>query len=261
MTRLFAVFAAVFALAATVGAAPTSTNLKAKGGEIVVKPIFHASMEIDYAGKVIYVDPVSAGDYSKAPKADLIFITDIHGDHMDEAALAQIAKTETLLVAPQAVLEQMKNHDIKTLRIDNGQSKSALNIPFTALPMYNLVRGPKAGQYFHTKGRGNGYVINLGGKRLYIAGDTEVTPEMKKLKKIDMAFLPMNLPFTMTPQEAAEGVKIFKPKVAVPYHYRYPFDKANYNQEQFAAALKGSKAQALLLEWYPADAVARATKK
>ena len=110
--------------------------------------------------------------------------------------------------------------------------------------MYNLQRGPSAGQLFHTKGRGNGYVVTLGGKRLYFAGDTECTPEMKALKNIDVAFIPMNLPFTMPPAEAAECAKTFVPKVAIPYHYQ------GQNPQEFQAALKGSGVEVRLLKWY-----------
>jgi L-ascorbate metabolism protein UlaG (beta-lactamase superfamily) len=111
--------------------------------------------------------------------------------------------------------------------------------------MYNLQRGPAPGQFFHPKGRGNGYILTLGGKRLYIAGDTECTPEMRALKNIDIAFIPMNLPYTMPPAEAAECVKAFKPKVVYPYHYR------GQNPEEFKAALKGEPVEVRLLDWYP----------
>jgi L-ascorbate metabolism protein UlaG (beta-lactamase superfamily) len=126
--------------------------------------------------------------------------------------------------------------------------------------MYNLQRGPKPGQKFHPRGDGNGYVLTLGGRRFYIAGDTEAIPEMRNLKNIDVAFLPMNLPFTMTPQEAAQGARSFKPKMVYPYHYRYPFNKVNNHPQQFQAALQGSGIQVRLRNWYPQDAVQRATQ-
>ena len=117
--------------------------------------------------------------------------------------------------------------------------------------MYNLQRGPAAGQLFHTKGRGNGYVITIGGKRLYFAGDTECTPEMKALKNIDVAFLPMNLPYTMPPSEAADCAKAFQPKIVYPYHFQ------GQKVEDFQAALKGSGIDVRVLNWYPAAAGGR----
>jgi L-ascorbate metabolism protein UlaG (beta-lactamase superfamily) len=117
--------------------------------------------------------------------------------------------------------------------------------------MYNLTRGPSAGQLFHTKGRGNGYIVTLGGKRLYFAGDTECTAEMKALKNIDAAFIPMNLPYTMTPAEAADCVKAFKPKIAYPYHFQ------GQKPEEFLEALRGSGVDVRILNWYPATPGAR----
>ncbi len=149
----------------------------------------------------------------------------------------------------------MKGHPYVTMA--NGETKTVGGVSIQAVPMYNLVRGPQPRQKFHTKGRGNGYVVTLG-KRIYIAGDTEATPEMKALRKIDVAFLPMNLPYTMTPQEAAQGARAFRPRIVFPYHYRYPFNKANTNPQQFRDALRGTRIQVRLLNWYPASAVARA---
>jgi L-ascorbate metabolism protein UlaG (beta-lactamase superfamily) len=130
----------------------------------------------------------------------------------------------------------------------NGQTKTVAGVSIEAVPMYNLQRGPAAGQLFHPKGRGNGYIVTLGGKRIYIAGDTECTPEMKALTNIDVAFLPMNLPYTMTPAEAADCAKVFKPKVVYPYHFM------GQKPEEFQAALQGSGVEVKLLNWYPAAA-------
>jgi L-ascorbate metabolism protein UlaG (beta-lactamase superfamily) len=127
----------------------------------------------------------------------------------------------------------------------NGQTKTVAGVSIEAVPMYNLQRGPSAGQLFHTKGRGNGYIVTLGGKRLYFAGDTECTTEMKALKNIDVAFIPMNLPYTMPPSEAADCVKAFKPKIVIPYHYQ------GQKPEEFQAAVKGSGVEVRLLNWYP----------
>ena len=139
---------------------------------------------------------------------------------------------------------------IEHLKVDYYGSDVPLQqvagISIEAVPMYNLQRGPAAGQLFHTKGRGNGYIVTLGGKRVYFAGDTECTAEMKALKDIDVAFIPMNLPYTMPPSEAAACVKAFKPKIAIPYHYQ------GQKPEEFQAALKGSGIEVRLLNWYPA---------
>lgn len=245
---------AVLALNLAAHAAPSSTTIPAQGGEIRITPIFHASFQIEFRGKVVHVDPFSMGDYSRAKKADVVLITDIHEDHLDEAALAKVIKDRTTVVAPEAVVEKLNAEKGHTLRLDHGKQLAPRGIVVQAVPMYNLVRGPQKGEFYHDKGRGNGYILNLGGKRIYIAGDTEVTPEMKALKNIDVALLPMNLPYTMTPQEAAAGAKAFAPKIVIPYHYRYPFDKANNNPQQFQAALKGSKTQVRILEWYPVAA-------
>lgn len=215
--------------------APTASD------EVVVTPITHASLQLEYGGKVIHVDPTSPGDYSKAKQADLILVTDIHGDHLDPAAISRIRKAGAPVVAPAAAAEKIEQATVMA----NGESKTVAGISLEAVPMYNLKRGPSEGQLFHTKGRGNGYIITLGNQRIYIAGDTECTPEMRALKNIDIAFIPMNLPYTMPPSEAAECVKAFKPKVVYPYHFR------GQNPEEFKTALAGQPVEVRLLNWYP----------
>lgn len=210
-------------------------------GDITITPIMHASLQLEHGGKVIHVDPTSQGDYSKAKQADLILVTDIHGDHLDPAAISPIRKAGAPVVAPAAAAPKIENATV----IANGENKTVAGVSIEAVPMYNLQRGPAAGQLFHTKGRGNAYILTLGGKRIYIAGDTECIPEMRVLKNIDIAFVPMNLPYTMPPSEAAECVKAFKPKVVYPYHYR------GQNTEEFKAALAGEKIEVRLLNWYP----------
>ena len=210
-------------------------------GDIRITAITHASLQLEHGGKVIHVDPTSAGDYSAAKQADLVLVTDIHGDHLDPAAIAKVRKPGAPVVAPAAAAEKIENPTV----IANGEAKTVAGIAIEAVPMYNLQRGPTPGQLFHTKGRGNGYVLTLGSKRVYIAGDTECTPEMRAFKNIDIAFVPMNLPYTMPPSEAAECVKAFKPKVVYPYHYR------GQNPEEFKEALKGEPVEVRLLNWYP----------
>ncbi|MFL6230841.1 MAG: MBL fold metallo-hydrolase, partial [Pyrinomonadaceae bacterium] len=203
--------------------------------------ITHASFQIEYGGQVIHVDPTSPGDYSHAKQADLVLITHDHPDHLDPAAIAHIRKQGTPVVTPSASADKIENPTV----MSNGETKTIAGIAVEAVPMYNLQRGPSPGQLFHPKGRGNGYILTLGVKRLYIAGDTECTPEMRALKNIDIAFIPMNLPYTMPPSEAAECARAFLPKVAYPYHYR------GQNPEEFKAALTGVPVEVRLFDWYP----------
>lgn len=218
----------------------SATQATSEVGDIRVTAITHASFQLEYGGKVIHVDPTSPGDYSAAKQADLILVTDIHQDHLDPAAIAKVRKAGAPVVAPAAAADKIESPTV----IANGETKTVAGISIEAVPMYNLQRGPAAGQLFHTKGRGNGYVLTLGARRVYIAGDTECTDEMRALKNIDAAFVPMNLPYTMPPAEAAACVKAFKPKVVFPYHYR------GQNPEEFRDALKGEPIEVRLLKWY-----------
>lgn len=247
-------------------------TIPARGGVIKITPLIHASIQIEYRGIVILVDPISAGSYRK--KANLILITHSHPDHFDVAAINRVTFDATLLVGPksaifQAALPEKAKKDwpsflFGSTYLSNGDpssflwnDKPAYKIYIQAVPAYNIKRGPDATHKFHPKGAFNGYILTIGSKRIYIAGDTEATPEMKALKNIDAAFIPMNLPYTMTPAEAAIGVRAFKPKIVYPYHFRYPFNKPNTNPQQFIQALKGSGVQVRVLDWYNAAPVAR----
>ena len=175
------------------------------------------------------------------PQAYLFaLITDIHGDHLDTAKIAQVKKAGTMIIIPGAAQKEVPDGVI----MKNGDTKTVGAWSFEAVPMYNLTRGPTKGELFHTKGRGNGYIVTYGGLRIYISGDTENIPEMRALKNIDVAFVCMNLPYTMTPEEAAEAVKAFKPKVVYPYHYGMSDLKA------FEAGLKGSGVDVRIRNWY-----------
>jgi len=186
-------------------------------GDLRVTPIHHATMLLEIGGKAIYLDPVGKdANYAGLPKADYVFITDVHGDHLDDAGIAAVKKDGTVLVGPPAVNAKTP----MTVVLKNGESKDFPDLRAEAVPMYNLVRGPDAGVVFHDKGRGDGYVLTFGDKRIYVSGDTECVPEIRALKKIDVAFICMNLPYTMPPSEAAECVKAFKPAVVFPYHHR-----------------------------------------
>lgn len=207
---------------------------------IKITPIHHASLMIEAGGNVIHVDPWSEGNYDGLPPADLILITDIHADHMDPKAIQKISKENTLIFAPEAVAKTV----VKATVIRNGETKQFGRWSIEAVPMYNLKRGPAAGKFYHDKGRGNGYVITYGKRRIYIAGDTEGTPEMRALQNIDVAFVPMNLPYTMTPDEAAEAVRAFHPKIVIPYHYRDTYLSV------FQKALAGSGIEVRIRNWY-----------
>jgi L-ascorbate metabolism protein UlaG (beta-lactamase superfamily) len=192
----------------------------------------------------IYVDPVHDTSYAGLPKADLILITDIHGDHLDPAGIELIRQDSTAFVVPPAVAEKLAP-TIKTLSVlKNGDKKTLSAVGIEAIPMYNLVRGAKPTERYHDKGRGNGYVLTIGGTRLYLSGDTECVPEMKALKSIDVAFVCMNLPYTMPPSEAAVCVNAFRPKVVYPYHYR------GSDPAEFQKAITGKDVEVRIRDWY-----------
>lgn len=210
-------------------------------GTVQITPIQHASLLIESGGKVIYIDPAQ-GSYDHRPKADLILITDIHGDHMAPKIVSSLSKDSTVILAPEAVAKTITQAKI----IRNGESQRFGDWQIEAIPMYNLTRGPEPGKLFHDKGRGNGYILTYGGKRFYFSGDTEGIPEMRARKNIDVAFVCMNLPYTMTPAEAAAAVKAFHPKVVYPYHY------GKSDLEEFKKGLEDSGIEIRLRNWYPA---------
>jgi L-ascorbate metabolism protein UlaG (beta-lactamase superfamily) len=185
-------------------------------GDLVITFIGHGTLMIEAGKHVIHIDPVSReADYSLLPKAEIILITHEHGDHLDKKAVALITSPQTKIVVSQSCKGQIDN----SLVLLNGETKTFGDIKVEAVPAYNIVNKRPDGQAYHPKGNGNGYVINYGGKRIYVAGDTENIPEMADLKHIDIAFLPMNLPYTMTPQMVADGAKSFMPGILYPYHY------------------------------------------
>ena len=210
------------------------------GGDVVMTPIQHASFLLQAGGKNVYIDPSGKALFTGRPKADLILITDIHGDHMDPTALAEIAAAQTTVIAPSAVAKTVT----QAKALANGESTKWADWTIEAVPMYNIKRGPSPGKLYHDKGRGNGCVLTFGGTRFYIAGDTEGIPEMRALKNIEVAFIPMNLPYTMPPEEAAEAVKAFHPKIVYPYHYR------GSDVESFEASLAGTGIEVRLRDWY-----------
>jgi len=185
-------------------------------GELKITFIGHGTLMFNFAVKIIHVDPVSRyADYTKMPKADLILVTHEHGDHLDPEAIKAIRTAQTDIVLTEKCAEKVNGGII----MHNGDIKTVQGIKIEAVPAYNIVHQRSSGVPFHPLGLGNGYVINFGDKRVYVAGDTENIPEMKQLKNIDIAFLPMNLPYTMTPEMVAEAARMFRPKILYPYHY------------------------------------------
>lgn len=193
-----------------------SDVIKTSSGSLKITFIGHGTLMFSFGGKVIHVDPVSReADYTKLPKADLVLLTHHHGDHLDAKALDLLRTAKTVLILTEICAKQVKGGIV----MKNGDVKNIDGLKIEAVPAYNLVHMRKEGNPYHPRGEGNGYVITFGDKRVYVAGDTENIPEMKKLDKIDIAFLPMNLPFTMTPEMVADAAKSFKPKILYPYHY------------------------------------------
>ncbi len=202
-----------------VGAAPDtfeSDTIATSGGPLEMTFIGHGSLMFRFADRVVHVDPFGRlTDYAKLPKADLILITHEHRDHLDADALAKVRTGKTAVLISRACADQLQTGQVMA----NGDVRSVLGLKIEAVPAYNLVHKRGNGQPFHLRGGGNGYVITFGDKRIYVAGDTENTPEMKALEAIDVAFLPMNLPYTMTPEMVADAVRAFKPAILYPYHY------------------------------------------
>jgi L-ascorbate metabolism protein UlaG (beta-lactamase superfamily) len=198
---------------------PAADEIKTSKGPLKIQPLNHATLALTWNGKMIYADPYGgAKTFAGIATPDLIVITDIHGDHFDPSTLDVLDLSKAIIVAPQAVIDKMSDKlKANTVALGNGQTISKLDISITAIPMYNL---PEAADAKHTKGRGNGYVLKFGDKTLYISGDTAGVPEMRALKNIDVAFVCMNLPYTMDVLEAASAVLDFKPKIVYPYHYR-----------------------------------------
>ncbi len=214
-------------------------ELKTSEGTVMITPIQHASLMLQVPGQVIYVDP-AMGKYDNLPKADLILLTHSHSDHLSISNIERLRKAQMRIIAPEAAAKSVAGAAV----MGNGETRTLGKWAIEAVPMYNIKRKRPDGVVFHEKGRGNGYVLTFGGKRIYIAGDTEDIPEARALKDIDVAFIPMNLPYTMTPEEAAEMVRAFKPKAVYPYHYR------GADLSAFEKALAGSGVEVRIRNWY-----------
>lgn len=243
-------FALFFCLASLMAQAQRTTAdvIKIRGGDLMIQPINHATLVLDYHNKTIYVDPTGGASAFKGLAApDMILITDIHGDHFDPKTLEAIDADKAVMIVPQAVADKLPatTNKQKLVILKNGENTKQAEISIAAVPMYNL---PEAADAFHTKGRGNGYILTIGDKRVYISGDTEDIAEMRALKNIDIAFVCMNLPYTMDVTQAAQGVLAFKPKVIYPYHYR----GQDVNTFKTLVNEGDKNIEVRLREWYPA---------
>jgi L-ascorbate metabolism protein UlaG (beta-lactamase superfamily) len=238
----------VAALAAANPQPATDDQIATHAGPLVVHPIEHATFVMAWNGKTMAVDPVGGAlAFADFPKADLILITDVHGDHLSVETVAALSGPLTTIVAPVAVAEKFPAPDRARISVlANGESMEWEGVVVEAVPMYNITEGREK---FHVKGRGNGYVLTVGGKRIYIAGDTEDIPEMRSLEDIDAAFVCMNLPYPMEVEPAADAVLEFRPKIVYPYHYRGKGGMSDL--EAFSAIVaKDPEIEVRLLEWY-----------
>ena len=221
-------------------------EIKTSKGILKVDPVIHASFVLTWDDKTIYIDPTGKPELYKSFAApDIILITDIHGDHFDLKALEALNTKNAIIVAPQAVgLQLPLSARSRLVIINNGMQTSQMAIMIKAIPMYNLPEG--AGSR-HTKGRGNGYLLTIGGKSIYISGDTEYIPEMRALEKVDIAFICMNLPYTMDINQAASAVLDFKPAIVYPYHHK----GQDINAFKTLVNKKNRKIDVRVRNWYP----------
>lgn len=218
--------------------------------DIDVQPISHATMVLTWGNKVIYTDPVGGAEkFTGKPDPDIILVTDIHADHFSEDTLHAVAKEKTFIVMPQAVKDLLKsNLPGRVIIMKNGETTMLESLKLEAVPMYNL---PESAESPHVKGRGNGYVIEYSVRRIYISGDTSDISEMRSLKNIDIAFICMNLPYTMSVDQAASAVLEFKPTKVYPYHYRGKDGLADINKFKELVNAGDANINVQLLNWYP----------
>ncbi len=220
-----------------------------KVSDISIQPIEHATFALNWQGKTLLFDPsVDQEKLKNVGKPDFVFITDIHGDHLNVSTLANLDLSQAILIAPKAVADQLpQQYQEKIHILQNGEKTTLGDIQVEAIPMYNLTEEKKT---MHTKGRGNGYVLTLGDKRVYVSGDTEDIPEMRALKNIDIAFVCMNLPYTMSINQAADAVLAFKPKIVYPYHYRGQGGKSDIQAFKTLVQQGDKSIQVVLKDWY-----------
>ncbi len=230
-----------------------TTSVKTMVADIKIIPIAHATAVLEWGDLTIYVDPTGGtAAFEGQRQPDLILITDIHGDHFNLETLEDLNTQKAKIIAPQAVAEKMPERFTPQIDVlNNGETKERYGITIEAIPMYNL---REEALQFHTKGRGNGYVLNMGGQRVYFSGDTEDVPEMRALQNIDKAFVCMNLPYTMNVETAANAVLAFRPKQVYPYHYRGNPDVSDVTQFKALVTQANKNVEVVQLDWYPNEA-------
>ena len=236
------------------GDTTTSANMNMPNNaaeQVKITPIEHASVVLNWRDTVIYVDPVGgAAMYASQPKPGVILVTDIHSDHMNAETLKALSAGGVPIIAPQAVKDSLPAElQSQVTVLANGEAHSIGGWKFEAIPMYNTTADRLK---FHAKGRGNGYVIENNGVRVYLSGDTEDIPEMRALQNIDIAFVCMNLPYTMTPEQAASAVAEFKPRQVYPYHYRGTEGMSDVAKFKQLVNETAPEVQVMQLDWYPA---------
>jgi L-ascorbate metabolism protein UlaG (beta-lactamase superfamily) len=248
-SRILALFF-VFALFTANAQRSTPDALGTSMGTLTIQPVRHASLVLTVHGVTIYADPSwGAENYKGIAAPDIILITDIHGDHFDLQTLEAVKGASTVLIVPQVVADKLPAADKAHLVVlKNGDNTTQSGIAISAIPMYNLPESPTA---MHTKGRGNGYILGIGGKNIYISGDTQGIPEMRSLKNIDVAFVCMNMPYTMDIKEAADAVLAFKPKIVYPYHYRGKDGLSDINAFKGLVEAGNKGIEVRLRNWYP----------
>lgn len=232
------------------GQRPAPDKFATNNGNLIIQPILHATLVLQWNDKTIYIDPYGgANAFADIDPADMILITDIHGDHLNTKTLEAIQTNHPIVIAPKAVAEKLpENMKHNLVVLNNGAITTQLGMKIKAIPMYNLPEAPDAK---HTKGRGNGYVLDIGGKNIYISGDTEDITEMRALKNIDIAFVCMNLPYTMDVNQAASAVLEFQPKIVYPYHYRGRPDMSDTQKFKSLVEAKNKTIEVRLRNWYP----------
>lgn len=230
----------------------TSTTGASTSSAVTVVPIEHATGLIRWDDTVIYFDPTGGAEaFAGQPAADIILVTDIHGDHMSTSTLAAVRGDATLVV-PQAVQDLLPDElKAKAAILANGETTVQEGITISATPMYNLPDADNADR--HTKGRGNGYLLEKDGYRVLIAGDTAGTPELRAMRDIDVALVPMNLPYTMSVEEAADAVLEFKPRTVYPYHYRTPDGLSDVDRFKQLVNAADPSIDVVLAAWYPSQ--------
>lgn len=226
--------------------------IKTKNGTLQIQPILHSSLVLTYNKTTIYVDPYGGAKLYKGQKSpDIILITDIHGDHLDQKTLDSIDTSKAIFILPEAVAKKLINkYNNEIVTLQNGQGVHRLNFFISAIPMYNLPEEPNSK---HPKGRGNGYLLTIDDKQIYISGDTEDTREMRKLQNIDIAFVCMNLPYTMDINQAASAVLEFQPKIVYPFHYRGQDGLSDVEAFKKWVNSKNATIEVRLKNWYPTN--------